>query len=167
MKGDLFFRKPLMNAAGTLGFAPDPRQEGAIEDVLKAATVYECVETISEGAVWAFAKWEPPGNVAYEPASRGGQGAGFEPYEAVLAGLGACSAITLRMYAERKQLTIRSLSIDLSFHREGDRGVIRRVAHLDADLTAEQRARFADIIERTPVTLTLKAGSDIRTEFAE
>ena len=32
-----------------------------------------------------------------EPASRGGQGAGFEPYEAVLAGLGACSAITLRM----------------------------------------------------------------------
>jgi hypothetical protein len=37
--------------------------------------------------------------------------------------------------------------------------------HLDADLTPEQRARFADIIERTPVTLTLKAGSEIRTEF--
>ena len=51
------------------------------------------------------------------------------------------------------------------FHREGERGVIERVVRLDADLTPEQRARFADIIERTPVTLTLKAGSDIRTEF--
>ena len=100
-----------------------------------------------------------------EPASNGGQGAGFEPYSAVLAGLGACSAITLRMYADRKQLTIRSLSVDLSFKREGDRSVIRRIVHLDADLTPEQRARFADIIERTPVTLTLKHGSEIRTEF--
>ena len=100
-----------------------------------------------------------------EPPSNGGQDAGPSPYEALLAGLGACSAITLRMYADRKQLTIRSLHIDLSFHREGDRGVIRRVVHLDADLTPEQRARFADIIERTPVTLTLKGGSDVRTEF--
>ena len=100
-----------------------------------------------------------------EPASHGGQDAGPSPYDAVLAGLGACSAITLRMYAERKQLTIRSLQIELSFHKEGERNVIRRIVHLDADLTPEQRARFADIIERTPVTLTLKNGSDIRTEF--
>jgi putative redox protein len=102
-----------------------------------------------------------------EPASNGGRGAGFEPYSAVLAGLGACSAITLRMYADRKKLAIRSLSIDLSFKREGDRSVIRRIVHLDADLTPEQRARFADIIERTPVTLTLKTGSEIRTEFPD
>ena len=100
-----------------------------------------------------------------EPASRGGADAGPSPYEALLASLGACSAITLRMYADRKQLTIRSLEINLSFHKEGDRGVIRRIVHLDADLTPEQRARFADIIERTPVTLTLKNGSEIRTEF--
>lgn len=100
-----------------------------------------------------------------EPAARGGQDAGVSPYEAVLAGLGACSAITLRMYADRKQLTLRSLSVELSFHKEGERNVIQRVVHLDADLTPEQRARFADIVERTPVTLTLKAGSEIRTEF--
>lgn len=103
--------------------------------------------------------------IADEPADHGGQNAGPAPYDLVLAGLGACSAITLRMYAERKQLTIRSLEINLSFHKEGDRGVIRRIVHLDADLTPEQRARFADIIERTPVTLTLKNGADIRTEF--
>ena len=101
-----------------------------------------------------------------EPRSNGGQDAGPAPFEMLLASLGACSAITLRMYAERKQLTIRSLSLDLTFHKEGERSVIKRVVHLDADLTPEQRARFADIIERTPVTLTLKTGSDIRTEFS-
>ena len=103
--------------------------------------------------------------IADEPADRGGRDAGPTPYDLLLASLGACSAITLRMYAERKQLTIRSLEVDLSFHRDGERNLIRRIVRLDADLTPEQRARFADIIERTPVTLTLKAGSDIRTEF--
>jgi putative redox protein len=103
--------------------------------------------------------------VADEPADHGGRDAGPAPYDLVLAGLGACSAITLRMYADRKQLPIRSLEINLSFKKEGERNVIRRIVHLDADLTPEQRARFADIIERTPVTLTLKAGSEIRTEF--
>jgi putative redox protein len=100
-----------------------------------------------------------------EPVSRGGRGAGPGPYDLVLAGLGACSAITLRMYADRKQLTIRSLEVELSLRKEGDRSIINRVVRLDADLTPQQRARFADIIERTPVTLTLKAGSEILTEF--
>jgi putative redox protein len=100
-----------------------------------------------------------------EPTSRGGQDAGPSPYDTLLASLGACSAITLRMYAERKQVTLRSLQIELSFHKEGERSVIRRIVHLDADLTPEQRARFADIVERTPVTLTLKTGSEIRTDF--
>jgi putative redox protein len=103
--------------------------------------------------------------ISDEPASRGGRGSGPGPYDLVLAGLGACSAITLRMYAERKQLTIRSLEVELSFRKEGERNVIQRVVRLDADLTPEQRARFADIVERTPVTLTLKAGSEILTEF--
>ena len=79
---------------------------------------------------------------ADEPETRGGRDAGPAPYDLLLAGLGSCSAITLRMYAERKQLTIRSLEVDLSFHREGERG----------------------IIERTPVTLTLKAGSAVPGE---
>lgn len=102
---------------------------------------------------------------ADEPASRGGRDTGPSPYDLVLAGLGACSAITLRMYADRKQLTIRSLEIELSFHKEGERNFIRRLVRLDADLTPEQRARFADIIERTPLTLTLRNGSEIRTEW--
>jgi putative redox protein len=103
--------------------------------------------------------------ISDEPKSRGGLDAGPSPHDLLLGSLGACSAITLRMYADRKQLTIRSLEIELSSHKEDERSVIRRIVRLDADLTPEQRARFADIVERTPVTLTLKAGSEIRTEF--
>jgi putative redox protein len=135
----------------------DERREGSTMSIVRTAigvTPYAVTITAGQHKL-----------IADEPVDHGGRDAGPAPYDLVLAGLGACSAITLRMYADRKQLTIRALEINLSFHKEGDRGVIRRIVHLDADLTPEQRARFADIIERTPVTLTLKAGSDIRTEF--
>ncbi len=62
----------LKRGGNVLRFAPDPRQEGAIEDLIKATSIYECAEVLSEGATWAFAKWEPPGAVAWEPASRAG-----------------------------------------------------------------------------------------------
>ncbi len=53
-----------------LRFAPDLRQDNAVEAVSRATTLYECVETISAGASWAFAKWEPPPAAAYQPISR-------------------------------------------------------------------------------------------------
>jgi putative redox protein len=102
---------------------------------------------------------------ADEPASRGGQDAGPAPYDLVLAGLGACTAITLRMYAERKQWSFRGLQVDLRYEKKGDRGHIDRVVTIDGELSAEQRQRLAEIAEKTPVTLTIKAGADIRTEF--
>ncbi len=104
--------------------------------------------------------------VADEGSALGGQNAGPAPYDLLLAGLGACTSITLKMYAERKGWDLQALSVDLKLRKEGDRTHIDRVLHIEGALDSEQRARLADIAERTPVTLTLKAGADIVTELA-
>ncbi len=101
-----------------------------------------------------------------EPAALGGQGAGPAPYDVLLASLGACTAITLRMYAERKGWPLTGVEVDLKHFKDGDRSKIERVLHLTGTLDPEQRARLADIAERTPLTLTLKGGADISTSLA-
>lgn len=101
--------------------------------------------------------------VCDEPQSSGGQDAGPAPYELVLGGLGACTAITLRMYAKRKQWPLRGVTVDLSFERSAEGERIERVVTLEGDLDAEQRARLLEIAEKTPVTKTIKAATAINT----
>jgi putative redox protein len=103
--------------------------------------------------------------LADEPKSNGGANAGPAPYDLLLAALAACTAITLRMYAERKQWDVPSIRVDLRYHRDGDAERITRTLTLHGALSEEQRARMADIAERTPVTLTLKRGLQIHTEL--
>src|SRR5262249_35735970 len=101
---------------------------------------------------------------ADEPADRGGQDAGPSPSDLLAAALAACTAITLRMYADRTQLQLEAIHVSVDLHRAEDKSTsIDRVLEFEGDLTGEQRARLADIAERTPVTLTLKAGARIRT----
>jgi len=101
-----------------------------------------------------------------EPVSRGGQDAGPAPYDLLAGSLAACTAITLRMYAERKQWPLGSVEVDVRFTRLPDKAsLIERVLRLGGVLTDEQRTRLADIAERTPVTLTLKTGVEIRTRL--
>ncbi|KGB52538.1 OsmC family protein [Sphingopyxis sp. LC81] len=94
----------------------------------------------------------------------GGQNLGPAPYDFLLAGLGAVTAITLRMYADRKGWPLESVDVSLRLlSKDGLR--VDRVLTI-AGLDDEQKARLADIAERTPVTLTLKGGLPIDTRLA-
>jgi putative redox protein len=103
---------------------------------------------------------------ADEGPELGGTDAGPAPYDLLSAALGACTVITLRMYAERKQWPVTSVHADIHFTRNADKvesiDCVLRIEGADA----EQRKRMAEIAERTPVTLTLKRSLDIRTTLA-
>jgi putative redox protein len=101
-----------------------------------------------------------------ERQARGGADAGPMPFEYLLAGLGACTSITLRMYAQRHGWNIGAVDVSLALRQGADgRRVERRVA-IAGPLTAEQQAKLADVCEKTPVTLVVKSGIPVRTTLA-
>jgi putative redox protein len=69
------------------------------------------------------------------------------------------------MYAERKKWPLRGVNVEVHFKKTGDEEVIKRLLKFDGDLDDQQRARLAEIAERTPVTLTLKQGLSINTSL--
>lgn len=103
--------------------------------------------------------------IADEPAHAGGQDAGPAPYEYLLAGLAACTSITLKMYAEHKGWNLGEVKIelDLQKNREGETH-IERVLHVSETLSDEQWQKLLDVAGKTPVTKTLLEGATINTE---
>lgn len=102
--------------------------------------------------------------VVDEGPALGGKDVGPGPYELLTSALAACTAITLRMYAERKQWPVTAVEVDVHFVA-GAQARIDRVLRIEGSVDDSQKARMAEIAERTPVTLTLKGGVPIHTRL--
>ena len=109
--------------------------------------------------------------IADEPLSVGGADAGPAPIEFVMAGLGACTSMTLRMYAERKALPLTRVHIELSHQKIEVDGVSRdhilRTITLEGELTPEQRARMLEIAGRCPTARILAQPLILDCKLAE
>lgn len=110
--------------------------------------------------------------VADEPVAVGGADAGPSPYDYLMAGLGACTAMTVKMYAERKGWPLEEVAVRMKHGKvhaleEAQSSVdhVLRVLELEGPLTAEQRERLLQIAERCPVHRTMMAGTKIETEL--
>src|SRR5947208_11994787 len=80
-----------------------------------------------------------------EPVKRGGADTGPSPFELLLAALGACTAITLRMYSERKQWNLGSIDIKLRLLKDAESQRIERTIHVSGALDAEQKLKLLEI----------------------
>lgn len=104
--------------------------------------------------------------LADEPVAGGGLGSGPAPHDLLCAALGACTTMTLRMYAQQKGWPVNHLRVSVGHAKDKDQSppdVFTRDISIDGDIDASQRARMIEIAQRCPVHRTLATGSRIET----
>lgn len=117
--------------------------------------------------------------ISDEPIAMGGANLGFNPYELLLAALGSCTSMTLRMYANHKQIDLQEIRVVLHHNRihaedcaNCDKStpttdkIIRKI-QLIGNLDEQQRARLLEIANQCPVHKTLKSRIEVETTLAE
>src|SRR5687767_13641767 len=99
-----------------------------------------------------------------EPERRGGTNTGATPFDLMLSSLGACTAITMRMYGDRKGWNLGTIDVKLRLVKESDDPMrIERKISVSEAIDEEQLRKLQEIADKTPVTKVLAAGVPIQT----
>jgi len=134
----------------------------AADEDLDTVTVTETgvgrfqVEVMAAGATF----------LADEPVEAGGLGSGPNPYDLLASALGACTAMTLRLYAARKGWPLNRVSVRV-LHTRVERDRFAREITLEGPLDEGQQRRMLEIANRCPVHRTLEHGSEIISVLAQ
>jgi putative redox protein len=125
--------------------------------------VRTAIVTTAQGKFRQTVRVGPHVLVADEGAAEGGEDAGLAPHEWILAGLGACTSMTLKMYADRKGWPLESVEVKVEGAHVDGAFVLTREVTVTGPLDAEQRARLLDIANKCPVHKSLTGPIRIET----
>jgi putative redox protein len=105
--------------------------------------------------------------LADEPVAQGGTDQGFSPDELLASALAACTAITLRMYADRKQYRLEQVEVDVSvqWDKQERRTLIKKLLHFTGELSEAEILRLRDIADKCPTHVLLSNPISIETEM--
>lgn len=149
-----------------------------VEDEQALESNHQVVARIEEGPFLTEILAGTHHIIADEPKSVGGENLGPSPYELLSAGLGACTAMTLKMYASRKKLEIEEIQVHLNFDNDylsdcekcvdEDRkiGRFERIIEIRGNLSESEKNKLLQIANKCPVHKTLEQGVEVKTTLS-